>query len=76
MKTVSIVHKRVKNRGEVTSYLLEGSHPPIITREIFDAVQDEMARRSNVYIDEATGARTRKKTKYSSKRAAKPGSEE
>ena len=64
------MHKRVKNRGEVARYLLEGSHPPIITREIYDAVQEEMARRSNVEVDEATGSRTRKKTKYSSKRAA------
>ena len=69
MKTVTIVHKRVKNRGEVTSYLLEGSHPPIITREIYDAVQEEIVRRSNVDVDETTGTRTRKKTKYSSKRA-------
>ncbi len=39
------------NRGELTKYIVEDSHPAIITREVFDAVQAELARRR------ATGGR-------------------
>ncbi len=39
------------NTGQLTKYLVEDSHPAIITREVFDAVQTELARRR------ATGGR-------------------
>lgn len=39
------------NTGQLTKYLIEDSHPPIITHEVFDAVQTELARRR------ATGGR-------------------
>lgn len=66
MKTITVQHKRKKNEGEENKYVIEDNHPPIITREIFDAVQEEISRRSNIEVDE-NGQRTRKKNKYSSK---------
>lgn len=39
------------NTGQLTKYLVEDSHPAIINREVFDAVQTELARRR------ATGGR-------------------
>lgn len=33
------------NRGELDKYIVEDSHPPIIERSVFDAVQAELARR-------------------------------
>ena len=58
--------KRVKNSGEKNKYLSAKSHSAIISRENFDAVQEEKMRRSNVIRDE-DGIK-RKNTKYSSKR--------
>ena len=58
--------KRVKNSGEKNKYLSAKSHSAIISRENFDAVQEEKSRRSNVIRDE-NGVR-RKNTKYSSKK--------
>ena len=66
MKTITVQHKRKKNEGEENKYVIEDNHPSIITWDIFDAVQDEIARRSNIEIDE-NGQRIRKKNKYSSK---------
>lgn len=36
---------RKQNRGELPQYYVEGTHPAIIDRETFDAVQSERARR-------------------------------
>lgn len=58
--------KRVTNFGEKNKYLSAKSHPAIISREDFDAVQDEKLKRSNV-IRDGNGVR-RKNTKYSSKK--------
>lgn len=33
------------NTGQLTKYLIENSHPPIIDRKTFDAVQTELAKR-------------------------------
>ena len=38
--------KRVKNNGIVPQYYVENSHEPIIPREIYMRVQEEMARRA------------------------------
>ena len=46
--------------------MLVSDHPAIISKEIFEAVQTEKARRSNVEITE-TGTK-RKSTRYSKKR--------
>lgn len=40
-------HKFKKNNGERTKYLVGNNHPAIISRDIFNAVQLERARRSN-----------------------------
>lgn len=41
-----ITKKTLKNRGERTQYLVEGSHEAIITREMYAAVQEELERRA------------------------------
>lgn len=68
LKTVRIDgpgSKRIKNRGESEQFKVTESHPAIITREQFEAVQAEKARRCNV---ETHGSeRSRKSHKYSSK---------
>lgn len=56
--------KRVKNNGIVPQYYGENSHEPIIPREIYMRVQEEMARRANFHSGEK-----RKKRVYSSKYA-------
>ena len=57
--------KRKTNRGERRQYYAVGSHPAIISKEIFEAVQEKRKRRSNVEIID--GKKTRKASKYSSK---------
>lgn len=47
-------------------YKLNNSHPAIISKEIFDAVQEEKLKRSNVVIGE--NGTHRSSTKYSSKK--------
>lgn len=56
--------KRKVNDGDVERYAAEGNNEPIITEEIFNQVQLERSRRSNVEIDES-GIKRRKPTKYS-----------
>ncbi|MBC8061330.1 MAG: recombinase family protein [Clostridiaceae bacterium] len=40
-----LTKKRVKNKGEIPKYYVEESHPAIIDKEIWEAVQLEIARR-------------------------------
>lgn len=56
----------LKSSKSEVHYLASGSHPAIISREIFEDVQMEKVRRSNVVIDE-NGSK-RKNDKYSSKK--------
>lgn len=56
--------KRVKNNGIVPQYYVENSHEPIIPRDLYMRVQEEMVRRANLH----SGAK-RKKRVYSSKYA-------
>lgn len=42
-----ISKKSRKNRGELPKYLITNNHPAIIERSVFQAVQAEMARRTN-----------------------------
>jgi site-specific DNA recombinase len=47
--TVDFLSKRrVKNNGIVPQYYVENSHEPIIPRELFMQVQEEMVRRANL----------------------------
>lgn len=63
--TTDFIEKtRVKNNGIVPQYYVENSHEPIIPKDIFMQVQEEMIRRSNMY----SGKNHRKRV-YSSKYA-------
>ncbi|MDR3667759.1 MAG: recombinase family protein [Ignavibacteriaceae bacterium] len=50
-----LTKKRVKNKGIVHQYYVENSHPPIINKEEFVAVQAELERRSNMRGYSRTG---------------------
>lgn len=41
-------HKTIKNEGQLEKYTLKDNHPAIVDRETWDAVQEEMERRSKV----------------------------
>ncbi|WMJ86778.1 recombinase family protein [Anaerocolumna sp. MB42-C2] len=56
--------KRVANNGIVPQYYVENSHDPIIPREIFMQVQEEMSRRVNLH-----SGKDGKKRTYSGKYA-------
>ena len=56
--------KRVQNKGIVLQYYVENSHEPIIPRDLYMQVQEEMTWRANLH----SGA-NRKKRVYSSKYA-------
>ena len=46
--TVDFLQKKMKkNEGEVPQYYVENSHPPIIGKDLFDRVQQELIRRKN-----------------------------
>lgn len=47
--------KRIKNEGQSTQYYHENSHPAIITKELFELVQAEIARRKNLRANSKTG---------------------
>jgi len=46
-RTDHISRKRKMNKGELPMYLIEDAHPAIISKDIFQAVQDERMRRRN-----------------------------
>ena len=51
-KTVTIdflTHKRIRNDGREQQYFIRNHHPAIIPEEDWDAVQQEMKRRSNMF---------------------------
>ena len=45
--TDSITHKRVVNNGEEDMYVMKDHHEPIVSRELFEEVQDIIRSRSN-----------------------------
>src|SRR5690554_7909500 len=57
-----LIKKRVVNNGHVPQYYVENNHEPIIPREIYLQVQEEMMRRANI-----RNGKTGKKRVYSSK---------
>jgi len=66
-KTITIdffTHKRIINRGHVQQYYVENSHPPIISKEIFQKVQQEMERRRRL-----KGVTDKNRSRYSNKYA-------
>lgn len=63
-------NRRIQNSGKENAhpmYMVEQSHEAIIDRDVFDAVQEEKLRRSNI-VQDATGAH-RSTTKYSAKKS-------
>ena len=60
--------KRKVNDGEVNRYAAEGNNEPIVPEEIYNRVQEERTRRSNIEVDE-DGVKRRKSTKYSAKKS-------
>ena len=66
----SIILDPEKTQSGRDGYCVHGHHPAVISREVFEAVQIERVSHSNI-IQTETG-KTRKSTKYSSKRKAKP----
>ncbi len=64
-KTVTtdfLTKKRVENRGIAPQYYVEGNHEPIIPKELYMMVQEEMSRRSNLVS--ANGKRRSYSGKY------------
>ncbi|WP_278246869.1 recombinase family protein [Peptoclostridium acidaminophilum] len=59
-------NERLINKDEKNKYLATNNHPPIISEEIFERVQAEKLRRSNIQIDN-DGVK-RKSTHYSMKK--------
>ena len=51
-----------KNKGEVAQYYIENNHEGIVSREVFDMVQNEIQRRASLYS-------SKNPSKYSSKYA-------
>ena len=58
-------NKQKINRGKIEQFLAEEAHSPIIAKEVFEQVQEELHRRSNIKI--VDGKRIRKDTPYSTK---------
>jgi len=58
--------KRKINNGEKPKYVAIGCNPPIIDEEIFNKVQEEKTKRSNIIKSE--NGTIRKSTHYSSKK--------
>jgi hypothetical protein len=62
-KTIVQDSQQIKNTTDI-QYLLPDHHPAIISRELFEAVQTEKARRSN--LETTKSGSQRKATKYNS----------
>lgn len=48
-----IIHFRKINRGEVAKYVVDDAHEPIIDRDTFERVQEEIKRRDGGYSNES-----------------------
>jgi len=60
--------KTKRNKGEFDRYVAIASHPAIISKAVFEAVQDEKVKRTNVEYTE--NGLKRKSSRYSVKRDA------
>lgn len=56
-------NKQRINRGQVQQYLMKEGHTPLISSEIFEKVQEEIKRRSNL---EKVNGRIQRKTNHQS----------
>ena len=64
--------KRFQNRGEHDKYIQKDHHPAIVSREIFEVVQNMREIRSNIERH-ADGTVTRKAKRYTGKKVNKRG---
>lgn len=60
-------NQRLVNKGEQPKYFSTGDHPAILSEVLFERVEAEKSRRSNIQTDE--GNVKRKSTHYSMKKA-------
>ena len=44
--TLTLPHRKIENKGEGVQYFIEGSHPPIVSRTVFDKAQQLLSRKS------------------------------
>ncbi|WP_410497298.1 recombinase family protein [Cellulosilyticum sp. ST5] len=58
-------NKQMNNRGQAVHFLVEKGHIPLISNELFEKVQEEIKKRSNIEI--VDGKVQRKDTHYSAK---------
>ena len=58
-----LTKKKVKNRGQKEQYYVRNSHQGIISREVFEEVQQEKERRKRI-IYKSDGSKEYSKTKY------------
>lgn len=49
-----LTHKTRKNKGELPRYWVENTHEAIVSQELFDSVQKEMARRRGLRFTDAS----------------------
>ena len=69
MKSVrlgGIGSRRTRNEGQAERYLAMSTHPAIVDKETFEAVQKEKVKRSNVFLVE--GEVKRRDVRYSAKK--------
>ena len=64
-----LTKKKVVNKGIVPQYYIEDDHEAIIPKELFYRVQEEKARRGNIYRAAIKKKRGEEKSKYSGKYA-------
>lgn len=62
----SITGKRKVNHGERAKYYVEDAHPAIVSKDIFDRVQEEMKRRERIVRNDDGSIET-SKSKFNSK---------
>lgn len=43
-----LTHSKKRNKGEIDYVVIKDHHEPIVSREVFEAVQEEIARRSSL----------------------------
>ena len=65
---IDCISHKAKRNDDRPQYYVENNHPPIVSREIFDRVQEEMARRASKRKVKEIGTKT-ESGKYSSKYA-------
>lgn len=58
--------KRKVNHGERAKYYVEDTHPAIVSKDIFDRVQEEMKRRERI-VRNGDGSTESSKSKYNGK---------